>query len=381
MIGVDATAFYGVAAGISRYLYEMLKAMLAAAASDDFILYSPRPVHVPLGPGPWRTHVPREWRRHGRGRWLREDLPHLLADDGVDVFWGQSTVLPLRLLRPCRRVLTVHDLTGLLYPRSMEIRTRLYWGANFRAAVRAADVFVADSLATENLLHRLVPSSRGRTVVVHPGCPSGLTLLAPDVARQVVAEHFSLAGDFVLSVGTLEPRKDYPTLLRAVRALQGAPTLAVAGSVGWRCRGILKQVRQAEADHLVRYLGRVGDAELSALYGAARLMVYPSFYEGFGFPLLEAMARGCPVLCSWSSSLPEVGGSAASYFRPRDPADLARRLGGLLGDERRLGVMRALGLVQAARFSFDTAAGQMLGVLRGDDTVLGQPGAARIPSL
>jgi alpha-1,3-rhamnosyl/mannosyltransferase len=181
----------------------------------------------------------------------------------------------------------------------------------------------------------------------------------------MVTERFSLTGNFMLAVGTLEPRKDYLTLLKALRASRSLPPLAIVGAVGWNCSGILKAVREAEADGLVRYLGRVSDEELSALYSAAQVAVYPSFYEGFGLPVLEAMACGCPVLCSWSSSLPEVGGRAAAYFRPRDARDLAHRLNALLPDKGRLAEMREEGLAQAARFSFDRAAEQMVGVLHG----------------
>ena len=369
LVGVDAFAFFRVTAGVSRYLSDMLDGITALSPGDEFILYSPGPIAVPLSCGKWRVRVPDSKRMRLPGHWLRDTLPRMVAEDRVDVFWGQIATVPLRLLRPCRRVLTVHDVTGMVCPRTMLLRSRLSWCLNFRSAVRAADTLVVDSMATGRLLCKLMPLPRERIAVIYPGNPSTLTTLPSDVARRVVAERFSLAGDFMLAVGTLEPRKDYPTLLRALRATRGAPLLVIVGALGWNCRGILRAVREAEADGLVRYLGRASDEELSALYRAARITIYPSFYEGFGLPVLEAMACGCPVLCSWSSSLPEVGGRAVSYFRPKDADDLSRRLGGLLSDGRRLAEMRAMGPVQAARFNFHEAAEQMLGVLRGDGHV------------
>ena len=373
LVGVDAVAFLRVSAGVSRYLREVLDRIMVLSPEDEFVLYSPKPIAAPLSHGRWHLRVPDCKRIRFPGHWLRDTLPRMVAEDGVAVFWGQNTTVPLRLVRPCRRVLTAHDVTGMVCPRTMLFRLRLTWCLNFRSAVRAADVVVADSLATGRLLCKLTPLPPKRIVVVYPGNSSALISLPSDVARRVVTERFSLVGDFMLAVGTLEPRKDYPPLLRALRATRGAPLLVIVGAMGWNCRGILRAVREAEADGLVRYLGRASDEELSALYSAALVTIYPSFYEGFGLPVLEAMACGCPVLCSWSSSLPEVGGRTASYFRPRDGDDLARRLTGLLSDERRLAEMRAMGRVQAARFSFDRTAEQMLAVLRGDELVMATP--------
>jgi glycosyltransferase involved in cell wall biosynthesis len=139
--------------------------------------------------------------------------------------------------------------------------------------------------------------------------------------------------------------------------------LAIVGGEGWKCRTILEQIGAKEALGGVRYLGRVEDEELSLLYSAAELMVYPSAYEGFGLPVLEAMTCGCPVLCSWSSSLPEVAGPAAHYFRPHDHDDLARQLGLLLADREELDKMSQLGLRQASLFSFRSAAREFLSIL------------------
>jgi glycosyltransferase involved in cell wall biosynthesis len=199
--------------------------------------------------------------------------------------------------------------------------------------------------------------------VIHEGFSRALQSAPATVEVASVAKRFRLPERFLLAVGTIEPRKDLLTLLDAVRRNRDLPFLAIAGSAGWNSHGIFRMVRTAEAQGEARYLGRVSDPDLSALYRAATAMVYPSTYEGFGLPVLEAMAFGCPVLCSWSSSLPEVGGRAACYFRPRDADDLALRLRGLLSDESRLKEMRAMGPVQAARFSFDRSAEQMLRVL------------------
>jgi len=364
-IGVDAIALDAAGAGVSRYVREILVAMMAGSPDDEFVLYSWQPIHVPVASGNWRTRVGRAARYSAPGRWLRDTLPRMVAEDNVDVFWGQNTVVPLRLLRPCRRVLTVHDVSGFVVPYTMELAGRTSWHFDFRAAIRAADATIAVSAATARLLWRLLGVPCERIAVIYEGCSNRLTATkTADADRDVIAR-LGVPGEFLLTVGTLEPRKDHATLLEVIRSESCFPPVVIAGAVGWNSRRILRLVREAERDGRALYLGRVNDDELAALYRSARVMVYPSLYEGFGLPVLEAMACGCPVLCSWSSSMPEVGGRAACYFRPRNPRDLAEKLKSLLGDDRRLGDMRSQGVARAAMFSFGRAAEETLHVLHG----------------
>jgi glycosyltransferase involved in cell wall biosynthesis len=365
LIGVDAVSFAGPKTGIARYLHETLSWMMTIAPDVDFLLYSPAPIDVTFSPGSWRTHVPPSRRPLAPGRWLRETLPKMLADDQVDAYWGQNQMMPSRWLRACRKVLTVHDLAGFVCPGTMRLSHRLSWCLNMQAAVREADAVVAVSNATARLIAVYCGVPATRTTVIYPGYSPDLVPVSVSVARHEVKARFGLPDSFILTVGTLEPRKDHITLLEAVTRNVDLPLLAVVGGIGWRSQRIARLVRKAEAASRVRYLGRVSDMDLAALYGAARVMVYPSFYEGFGSPIVEAMACGCPVLCSWSSSLPEVGGGAVRYFHPGDTDDLARQFRGLLGSEGTLSGMRSRGFEQAAAFSYARTAEQILDVMRG----------------
>ena len=370
-VGVDVSVLAKPHTGIARYLANMLAEMLPRADRLDFHLYSAQPVSVEFD-GNWRLRVQHGVRGAVGGYWAQEVCPHWLNEDRIDVFWGQNYVLPLRLRRPCRRVMTLHDITGLLMPWTVPLSRRLHFRLYQRRAAAACDCLAVDSEATARLARLClgVPQAKLRTVL--PGCDSGFSVGESEMAvmagtveaRVFVRERFGVDAGYMLAVSTLEPRKGFPTLFNAVRALPDVPVLLVAGGLGWRCGRILDDLKTLQADGRARYLGRVDDGELAALYRAAGLYVNPSLYEGFGLPVVEAMVCGCPVVCSWTSSLPEVGGDAARYFRPGDSAHLVQVLGRVLGNPAELEAMRAAGLRRAALFSFERAAGEMLEILR-----------------
>ncbi|MEO0077627.1 MAG: glycosyltransferase family 1 protein, partial [candidate division WOR-3 bacterium] len=233
-----------------------------------------------------------------------------------------------------------------------------------RLVARAAECVIAVSNATAIQARRYLGVKAERLRVV-PEAAAGIFRPVPKrEARAIVEREMGLSAPYIVFVSTIEPRKDHLTLLKAVRNVQGAPLLVLAGGVGWRCRSILAAIREEEMSGRVRYLGRVDDRHLPALYSAAEFAVYPSLYEGFGLPVLEAMACGCPVVASDSSSLPEVGGKAARYFRAGDSRELARVIQELCSDGPGLAAMSAAGLARAKEFSFRKAAAMTLEILR-----------------
>jgi glycosyltransferase involved in cell wall biosynthesis len=238
---------------------------------------------------------------------------------------------------------------------------------------RTADVVLADSAATAALVRRHLGVKRSSLHVVYAAAQGCFRQVPTEEARRVADQVFGLRQKYILCVSTIEPRKEHLTLLRAVAHTPGVPLLVLVGGLGWRCRSVLGQIRVHERAGRVKYLGRVDEKWLPGLYSAATLSVYPSLYEGFGLPVLESMACGCPVVCSDSSSLPEVGGSAVRCFRTGDHADLARVLTGLLRDDGLLKRMSAAGLRRAEQFSFRTAGRQILGLIRQGVGRIGRP--------
>jgi len=237
---------------------------------------------------------------------------------------------PLRSHVPV--ALTVHDLAVLHHPEAFPAWTRLYAGTALRATVRAARRIIAVSDFTRREVIRLCDVDPDRIDVV------------PNAVDPIFSpEGPAAGGDYLLAVGTLEPRKNLPAAIEAARIL-GAE-LRVVGARGWG------DVRVEGAD--VRWLGRVADDELATLYRGARCLVYPSLYEGFGIPVVEAMASGTPVVTSVDSAMADVAGSAAVLVDPADPAAIAE---GVEEACRRREELREVGLDRAARYTWSAAA-------------------------
>jgi glycosyltransferase involved in cell wall biosynthesis len=186
--------------------------------------------------------------------------------------------------------------------------------------------------------------------------------------RKAVRSRYGLPDQFILGVGTLEPRKNFPHLISAyadLRRRTGMPhRLVIAGREGWMYEPIYDRVRQERVENTVQFLGYVADEDLPVLYNLAAVMAYPSLYEGFGIPPLEAMACGTPVVCSNLSSLPETVGDAALMVEPHDVSALSSALERVLEDDPLRQTLRVRGQAQAGRFTWDAAAEKLVAAYR-----------------
>lgn len=294
-------------------------------------------------------------------------LPRLVSLDAalrdVDLFHATNYAVP-RTRLPL--VLTVHDLALLRHPELGTPALRRMVG-RVATAWRAARLIIADSAATAADLHELlgVPSARVR--VVYPGCTAEFRA-APDRADAAVRARYQLAEPYILHVGTFEPRKNLVRLVsayaRATAERRDAPLLVLVGGAGWGDGDPGAAIAATGCGARVRRLHGVPTDDLPALYRGAHLFAYPSLYEGFGLPVLEALACGAPVVTSTASSLPEVAGDAALLVDPRDDAALAEALVRLLDDDALRHELAARGPARAAPFTWARCATQTLAVYR-----------------
>lgn len=350
-------------AGVSKYSRHLLAALgeLAQSGATDhrFTAF----VHDPAvaAPGVTLRLGPALLERPAaRIVWEQTVLPSLLA--GVDVVHGLVNVLPLATTTP--GVVTVHDLSFLRLPDHFPILKRLYLTALCRWSVRrAAQVIAVGPQTAADLGHFWgVDAARLHTI------PNGVDRRFRPVDAAYDAAYGAafrqakkLPTRFWLYVGTLEPRKNLPLLLEAYarvrQAVGGDPIhLVLAGGRGWNDEAIFARVAELGLREWVHFPGFVPDGELPDWYRAAEAFVYPSRFEGFGLPVLEAMLRGTPVVCSNAGALPEIAGDAALLHDPLDTAELARQILRLWRDDALHEDYAQRGMQRAQRFSWDIAA-------------------------
>jgi glycosyltransferase involved in cell wall biosynthesis len=339
-VAVDASpAARAAVTGTEAYAREVCRRLPAAAPDLRFVFYASRPGDVD---GLDFTVLP------GRRLWSQGRLCRELWRARPDLFFAPSHVVPF--LAPGRTLTVVHDLAFERFPGAYGAAARSYLRLTTRWAERRCPLLLTVSRATADDLRRLhgVDPARVRVVPLGggeaPACPPD-----PEAARQRTAA-LGIDRPFVLHVGRVEPRKNQ---LAALRAVERLPDLLLVSAGGVVDAGMGAAM---DASPRCRRLGRLPQADVEALYECAEALVFPSLYEGFGLPVLEAMRRGLPVVTAAVSSLPEVGGDAALYVDdPGDDAALAAAIQTALGDRDR---RRRLGLERAAEFTWDrTAAG------------------------
>jgi len=274
----------------------------------------------------------------------------------ADVFHATWHLLP-RLRTPAS-VMTLYDLSFALFPET-HLRI-LRWSSNVLVPrfLRACDRVIAISESTKRDAVRLYGIPEDKIVVTHLAAEDRFRPADPDRVAEVRGR-FGLPARFILYVGTIEPRKNLDVLLGALRRLKGQGRevpLVVAGRLGWLYDGFLAKIRSLGLESLVLLPGFVPDDDLPALYTAAEAFVYPSVYEGFGIPVLEAMGCGTPVLCSDASSLPEVAGDAGILLPSGDPAVWADAIGRLMEDTALRSELRERGFRQSSRFRWEETA-------------------------
>lgn len=360
-IGIDARLWGEPRSGIGRYTRALVEALLAVAPDERWVLYLDRPVSR-LPPAAEPRCLP--WPQ--RLLWTLWAAPRDLRRRPVDVFHG-VTGFELPQGRACRLVTTVHDLIPLRFPALAPWRHRWAVRCLLGSALRRADRVIAVSEATRTEVLARYPDVAAKIHVVPEAADPRF---APPAAseRAAVRARYGLAAPYVLFVGLLEPKKNLPTLLRAVARLRaagawGPAQLVLVGARGWGTDGLAPEVERLGLGDTVRRLGAVPDADLPALYAEARAFVFPSLWEGFGLPALEAMAAGAPVIAARRGALPEVTAGAALLVEP-EVAPLAEALGAVLADGGLRARLREAGLARAAAFSWRRTAVETLAVYR-----------------
>ncbi len=347
-------------AGVHQYIYRLLLHLPHAGCQvTAFVGPEARP---PRAVNAIQTRWP-TYRPAVRVLWEQLVLPILLRHTGADLVHGPVYVVPLATSLPS--VVTVHDLSFLRFPHFFRPANRLYLSLFTRLSVHRARRVLAVSSHTAKETEQLLNIPRWKIRVVYHGVDPIFRPLRPEEVAAFRARR-GLPERLILYVGTLEPRKNLVRLVQAFARLSDAegPFLALAGARGWYDEEIFATVERLNLGDRVLFPGYIPNEELPLWYNAARVFAYPSLYEGFGMPVLEALACGTPVLTSTTSSLPEAAGEGALLVDPTDVGAIADGLHRLLTDEALREVLRERGLVHAARFSWARTAEETVALYR-----------------
>ncbi len=389
-ITLDYTPAERQSAGIGRLTREATRALLALKTRHEFRLFVMG--RFPLDRGPQtavraqatesaivRTSLTDRWLHR---IWFRLRLHYPVENlcGRTDIYHATDFVLP-PTRRPTRTVLTVHDLTFERDPGSAVPSLLAFLRRVVPASARRAHQIVADSYATARDLTELYEIPPDKITTIHSGVDFRFTTLSRGIAEleaRAVREKYKIGPEpYVLCVGTLQKRKNHLNLVRAFARLlrdwpagPAAPNLVISGGRGWLYADVVAEVSALGLGERVRFTGFVDEADLPALYRHARAFAFPSLYEGFGLPLLEAMASGVPVVTSNVSSLPEVVGQAGVMVDPYDVDALAAGLAKALRDENWRSFAIVAGQKRAQMFTWRRAAEQLLEVY---DKALGVP--------
>jgi glycosyltransferase involved in cell wall biosynthesis len=354
--------------GIGKYT-ENLAGHIEDVDSDiNLFLYSNRDIFVKKEKNVELALVPGLIGKYNSSLWFQLSLPFYLnrqSGNQIDLFHGTMAMLPLAVRMPT--VVTIYDLVLEKFPETMYWKNWLSLKTLMRMSARKASKIIAISENTKKDIIDYFRIDESKIRVIYLGV-DGQFSPQPDPNEAEVLSKYNLTEGYILSLGTLEPRKNFQRLINAYQMVansgQQTPRLVIIGGHGWGNEELGKVVRESGLDERVRLVGYVPDEDLPTLYRRAAVFVYPSLYEGFGLPPLEAMACGTPVVTSNISSIPEVVGEAAMLIDPYNTAEIAQAMASVLTNQGLRDTLRTSGLVRSRLFNWDKTARETLSLYR-----------------
>ncbi len=360
-IGIDARLTYYRHGGIGTYIRRLVAALEQLDVDNRYTVFHSRKSRDSLVK---RFRYAKLWTPCHH-RLERLALSVELARFNLDILHSPDFIPPLHGAR--RHVITVHDLTFLHYPQFLTTESRRYYNNQISRAVTQANHILADSEATKTDIINMLSVPPEKITVHMLGVDESFQLLPAD-ALEAYRKKLELPPQYILFVGTFEPRKNIRGLLEAYRQLvirlPDAPPLVLAGQRGWLFDETMAYLDSLKLGARVIWRENIPQNALPAVYNMASILVMPSFYEGFGFPALEAMACGTPTIVSNRSSLPEVVGDVGLQVNPDDPATIANAMEFALTHLEWIEAMRQAGLERAATFTWERTAALVLSVYR-----------------
>jgi anaerobic magnesium-protoporphyrin IX monomethyl ester cyclase len=364
-IAFDGTALRPGRTGVGYYTEHLLHHLAQTAANDELIVVSNRAIDT-TSPLPSRVRVATPARRVPRLVWMQTLAVTALREVEADVVHFTNGMVPLISTIPT--VVTIHDMSLRLYPRYHPPRRVILNRPLVDLAARRADAIITPSESAKRDIVRLYRLDPNRVHVVYEAAAPSFARVRDTETLDRVRRRYGLGERIILYVGTIEPRKNLPTLIDAFAARRRSGELShqlvCVGPYGWLSRGIDEQIKRGRIADAIKFTGYVPFEDLPALYSLAEMFVYPSMYEGFGLPVVEAMACGVPVITGRTAALSEIGGGAIVEVDRIEPDALGRALVALADSRDRRADLSGRGLARASAFSWQRAARESLEIYR-----------------
>ena len=364
-VGIDIRALLeGRRTGVEEYTTNLLRHLFKIDKNNRYLLFSSGRKATnsirQIANSATRKHLPISNRLLNLSfkMFSRPLIDKLL--NGVDVFWTPNiNLVPTK--KSCKKIVTFHDLSFKRYPEFFSLKRQLWHKfINPRKLAQEADTIIAVSESTKQDLVELYKIKPTKINVVYSGVDKRFKPQVSDLSFKEIRQKYNLPDKFILYLGTIEPRKNLIGLIKGYEIFkarcENAPELVIAGTKGWLYEDIFKTAQQSKYSKDIIFTGFIEDEDKPDLYNLASLFVYPSFYEGFGFPPLEAMACGVPTVTSNVSSLPEIVGQAGIMVDPYKPEELASAMEMILTDEKLRQRLSQKGIEQAKKFSWEKCA-------------------------
>lgn len=341
---------------------------------NEYYLYSNREFTFPVDPPRWQKRVQRPAILLPGPPWYQTGVRKMIARDRLEAYLGTLQVLPLGLPREIRKVLIVHDLVWRLHPETMSPRVYLIHWFFAERSIRRADYILCVSESTRRDLRTELGVPAEKIGVVPHAAGAAFAPRDRVACARAVAAKYRVSEDYLCTVGTVEPRKNLATLIEAVNILREKGSwpyqLLIAGASGWKTSSIHRSVvRLGLAEKEVKFLGYVPEEDLPQLYGGARAFVFPSLYEGFGIPLVEAMACGVPIVASDVPSTSEVVGEAGLLVPPDQPQSFAEAMARVVTEPDLRHELCEKGIERARQFRSEDSARKLLQALEGASSI------------
>jgi glycosyltransferase involved in cell wall biosynthesis len=357
-IGIDARPLSYRLTGIGFYLKYLLDEIQKIDINNCYFLISNAPIHYHIKNPLWTKIEGRCKKKLLSTLWMQTRGTISIAGLNLDLFWGPRHHLPVLLPKRIKAVITVHDIVHRKFPETMALPNLLVERLLMRRSLLRSDAIMTDSDATAADIEKYYAVDAEKILTIHPGTPK----FAPQPGDNNDSAH-DLPAKYFLFVGTLDPRKNFRRIFKSFERIdpgQNDVHMVIVGARGWEKKDLFRELKQHPLSSNIHLKGYVSRKQLAHYYKNALCLLFPSLYEGFGFPILEAMYCGTPVITANTSSMPEVAGDAAVLVDPYDIQAMADAMGEVLGNRNLRDRLRQKGRERIKQFDWKQTAVETL---------------------